>query len=87
MKAKYVAKKERKGRIVWVVNPPQTWKEAIRATYMQFDTVRDAQEYSRELQQDFEEYSRRQNLAPTTDKRTVDGLIARYKATRLQKVS
>lgn len=81
MKAKYVARKERKGRIVWVVNPPQTWKETIRATYMQFDNVIDAQEYSRELQRDFEEYERRQNFVPLTDQRTVDGLIARYKGT------
>jgi integrase len=81
MKAKYVSRKERKGRIVWVVNPPQTWKETVHATYMQFDNVIDAQEYSRELQRDFNEYERREKFVPLTDQRTVDGIIARYKAT------
>ena len=63
MKAKYVARKERKGRIVWVVNPTNV-ERTIRATYMQFDNVIDAQEYSPELQRDFEEYDDAQNFVP-----------------------
>ena len=60
MKAKYVLKKERKGCIV-CLKPPTNVERSDSATYMQFDTARDARGFT-ELQQDFEEYSRRQNL-------------------------
>ena len=81
MKAKYVTKKHRKGRVVWVVNPPQLWKETVRASYAQFDNATEARSYSLDLQRDYEDFKRRESFTPLTDQRTVDGIIARYKTT------
>lgn len=83
MKAKYVQKKTQRKNSIWVVNPPNAWKQSIAATYMQFDTESEARDYSRELERDYEVYLRKngldsQNVA-MANMRTVAGIAMHYK--------
>ena len=82
MKAKYVQIKERKNQIPsiqYAVNPPDRWKQTIGAVYDQFDTLKEAELYSKELSEMFDEYSSAAKGKVHVDRNTVGGLFQHYK--------
>ena len=85
MKAKYIQIKERINQIPpiqYAVNPPDRWKQSIGATYEQFDTLKEAELYSIELEKLFADYSRSLNGRVVVDRNTVGGLFQHYKQSR-----
>lgn len=82
MHIKYLEERTRaNGRKVWVVNPPQYVRDAIGASYEQFDTRAEAIERATQIAEAYIDYKRGIKRDINIPQDTVDGLIAFYKTT------
>ena len=87
MKIKYVEKRQRAGgNVVWVVNPPMHIKNAIEGVeYQQFEVKADAEAYSQDICQAYDDYKRGIQHQLRIQQDTVNGLIAYYKESNAYK--